>query len=166
MNVEQIAQNMVLQKQIKKPNNFSDRDLMRCIIGSMIKRGNKQKSLRFFDYLIYSIRLTYGVDGLKFLKVLLENVRPKVFLSSKKIAGIVHKIPTPISSRKSYSMAVHWFIFAATKRSASIGFARALFEEVNDLYKNPNNATLKKRDEFHKLAYINKPFLRYYKFLS
>lgn len=166
MIVELIVQNMVRQIQLKKSNNFSNRDLMRCLIGSVTKRGNKQKSVQFIDKLLYSLNRTYGVDGLKFLKVLLENVRPKVFLSSKKIAGIVHKIPTPISMRKSYSIAVHWLIVATLRRTTMGGFGKALFEEVNDLYKNPNNSVLKKRDEFHKLAYLNKPFLRYYKFLD
>lgn len=154
---------MVHQNRIKKSDNFSNRDLILCLIGSVTKRGNRQKSVRFFDYLFYSLSRTYGVDGLKFLRVLLENVRPKIFLSSKKIAGIVHKIPTPISMRKSYSMAVHWIIAAASKRTTPGGFDQALFEEVNDLYRNPSNSVLKKRDEFHKLAYLNKPFLRYYK---
>lgn len=155
---------MALQNQKKNPNIFSDRDLINCFIGSIIKRGNKQKSIKFFSYLRYSITRTYGVDGLKFLKVLLDGARPKIFLTSKKIAGIVHKIPTPITVRKSYSMAIHWLLVSAAKRAISGGFDQALFAEVNDLYKNPNNSVVKKRDEFHKLAYLNKPFLRYYKF--
>lgn len=77
---------------------------------------------------------------------------------------MVHKIPTPISVIKSYSIVIHWIISSAKKRKGTNIFGQALFEEVNDMYKNANNQTLKKRDEFHKLAYINKPFLRYYKF--
>jgi ribosomal protein S7 len=155
---------MVLQSQTKKTDIFSNRDLINCFIGSITKRGNKQKSIRFFNYLQYAIVRTYGVDGLKFLKILLDNTRPKIFLSSKKIAGIVHKIPTPISVRKSYSMVIHWLVLSASKRVSTGGFEQALFAEINDLYRNPNSSLIKKRDEFHKLAYLNKPFLRYYKF--
>lgn len=155
---------MVPQNQIKKLDTFSNRDLKNCFIGSIIKRGNKQKSIRFFSYLCYAIVRTYRVDGLQFLKVLLDAARPKVFLSSKKIAGVVHKIPTPISVRKSYSMVIHWLVLSASKRVSTGGFDQALFAEINDLYRNPNSSIIKKRDEFHKLAYLNKPFLRYYKF--
>jgi len=157
---------MVHLSQIKRTDVFSKRDLMACFIGSITKRGKKQKSARFFNYLCYAIARTYGVDGVRFLQILLDNTRPKIFLSSKKIAGIVHKIPTPISVRKSYSMAIHWLIVSASKRVAAGGFEQALLGEINDLYKNPNSSVIKKRDEFHKLAYLNKPFLRYYKFLK
>lgn len=158
---------MVRQSQIKRADVFSNRDLINCFIGSITKRGNKQKSIRFFNYLRYAIARTYEVDGLRFLKVLLDNARPKIFLSSKKIAGVVHKIPTPITVRKSYSMVIHWLILSASKRTSSGGgFGQALFVEINDLYRNPNSILVKKRDEFHKLAYLNKPFLRYYKFLA
>lgn len=156
---------MARQTQIKKNNPFSKRDFLHCFIGSTIKRGGKQKSIKFFNSLCFSIFRSYGVNGLNFLMTILDSARPKIFLTSKKIAGIVHKIPTPITVQKSYSVAIHWVVTAASKRKVSGGFGNALFIEINDLYKNPNNTIIKKRDEFHKLAYLNKPFLRYYKFL-
>lgn len=164
---------MVHQNQVKsssKPSRFSkdllsDRFIVTCFVGSMIKRGNKLKALRFFYFLLYSVQRAHGVDSLRFIRLLLETVRPKVFLSSKKIAGVVHKIPTPITVRKSYSIAIHWILASASKRNSSKNFFYNLFDELNDIYKNPSNSTLKKRDEFHRMAYINKPFLRFYKFL-
>jgi len=158
------------QVQIKKSNSksftgrFTNRDIANCFVGSIVKRGNRQKAINFFSYLLYSIRRAHSVDSFRFLRGVLEGARPKIFLSSKKIAGVVHKIPTPITVRKSYSIIIHWIVLSAKKRTESHKFGQALFDEINDIYRNPTNQTLRKRDEFHKLAYINKPFLRYYKF--
>lgn len=149
----------------KTDHTFSRQQLASFFIGSIIKKGQKQKARSFFSKVISNVRKIYRVDGIKFIHILLESARPKVFLTSKKIAGVIYKIPTPISRAKSYAIVIRWITAFARKRK-STSFSNSLFEELSDIYKNPSNNVLKRRDEFHKLAYINKPFLRYYKFLN
>jgi len=64
---------------------------------------------------------------------------------------------------RSYSIAIKWFLSSASKRSGS-QFNQLILFELLDIYTNPSNATLRKRDEYHKLAKINRPYLRYNKF--
>jgi len=95
-----------------------------------------------------------------FFNTLLERIRPRVQLTPKKIAGITYKIPTPISYRKSVTTAIHWVVNSAAKRKGK-PFHRLLFDEVEEIYRNPVSSVFKKRDEVHRTAYLNKPFLRY-----
>ncbi|MCA6438131.1 MAG: hypothetical protein ACK52I_04990 [Pseudomonadota bacterium] len=137
--------------------------LVRSFIGSMTKSGKKSKATKIFNAFLYDINVKFNLPPVEFLDNLLEIVRPKVFLISKKVSGSTVRIPTPITLNKSYSIGIKWFLSSVSKRSGS-PFSQLMFFELLDIYSNPANQTLKKRDEYHKLAKLNRPFLKYAKF--
>lgn len=144
--------------------NFSSRQsLVSLFIGSITKSGKKSKAVKMFSFFLSDIEYVYNVNSLEFLEKVLNVVRPKTFLVSKKISGNTVRIPTPITLKRSYSIAVRWFLASVSKRSGET-FNELMMQELNDIYSNPNNATLRKRDEYHKLAKINRSFLRFNKF--
>jgi ribosomal protein S7 len=137
--------------------------LVKAFVGSMTKNGKKTKSIRIFNYFLYNISLKFDANPLDILNSIIDSARPKVFLISKKIAGSTVRIPAPITINRSYSMAVKWFLMSVKKRRGS-SFDRLMLDELLDIYVNPMNGTLKKRDEYHKLAKLNRPFIRYNRF--
>jgi small subunit ribosomal protein S7 len=138
--------------------------LVKSFVGSITKNGKKTKSIRIFNHFLFNIRLKFEGNPLDILDFIIDSVRPKVFLLPKKIAGSTVRIPAPITVNRSYSMAVKWFLNSSKKRSGE-SFDRLIMDELLDIYINPMNTTLKKRDEYHKLAKLNRPYLRYNKFL-
>jgi len=158
---------MIIQKIqiLKKHDGTSDdrRKLVQVFIGSITKEGKKIKAMRIFNTFLFSIKLRFDTSPIEFLENMIEVVRPKVFLISKKISGSTVRIPTPISLHQSYSIAVRWFLNSVSKRVGS-SFSQLMFSELIDIYSNPSSVTIRKRDEYHKLAKINRPFLRYNKF--
>jgi small subunit ribosomal protein S7 len=145
-------------------SKFIKKYLTKAFVGSMTKNGKKSKASKIFNIFLFDISVKFEISPVEFLNQVIENVRPKVFLISKKISGSTVKIPTPISLSRSYSIAIKWFLSSASKRSGS-PFNQLMFFELLDIYTNPSNATLRKRDEYHKLAKINRPYLRYNRFL-
>ncbi len=137
--------------------------IIKKFVGCITKRGKRSGAIRLFDAFLYNIKIKFDTSPLDFLDTILDSSRPKVFMISKKVAGMSHKIPVPVSKAKSYSMVIKWFISAAKKRRSS-SIADSMLDELMDLYQNPNSSVLKKRDEYHRLARINRPFLRYHKF--
>ena len=129
----------------------------------MTRKGKKTKAIRIFSNFLYDINFQFNVHPLDLLENVLEKVRPKVFLISKKIAGSTVRIPTPIPITRSYSIAIKWFLASVRKRKGN-NFNELLFFEFLDIYSNPVNSTIKKRDEYHKLAKLNRPFIRYNRF--
>lgn len=146
-----------------RATNETRKVLVKIFIGSITKQGKRSKAMALFTLFLYDIRIKFDVDPLEFLQNVLDNVRPKVFLISKKVSGSTVRIPTPIPLKRSYSIAIKWFLASTRKRSGS-AFNQLMFTEFMDIYINPSNATLRKRDEYHKLAKLNRPFLRYNKF--
>ena len=128
-----------------------------------MKNGNRRRARRTIMRVYLRLHSKFNVPPYKFFNSLLERVRPRVQLTSKKIAGITYKIPAPISYRKSIITAIHWIINAASRRTGK-SFHRLLFDEVEEIYLNSTNSVIKKRDEVHRTAYLNKPFLRYLRF--
>jgi small subunit ribosomal protein S7 len=153
-------------KKFKFIRNSGDRAnhkyLVRAFIGSMTKSGKKTKATRLFNAFLYDIGIKFNTPPVDFLDNLIETIRPKVFLISKKISGSTVRIPTPITLGKSYSIGIKWFLSSVSKRHGS-PFNQLMFFELLDIYANPANQTLKKRDEYHKLAKLNRPFLKYAK---
>jgi small subunit ribosomal protein S7 len=145
-------------------SKFIKKYLTRAFVGSITKNGKKSKASRIFNIFLFDISVKFEISPVEFLNQVVENIRPKVFLISKKISGSTVKIPTPISLSRSYSIAIKWFLSSAGKRSGS-PFNQLIFFELLDIYTNPSNSTLRKRDEYHKLAKINRPYLRYNRFL-
>lgn len=141
----------------------SKKFLVKTFIGSITKCGKKTKAIKLFTLFLYDIKLKFNVYPLDLLELVIDTIRPKVFLISKKISGSTVRIPTPIPLHRSYSIATKWFLSSVEKRKGG-PFNQLIFAELLDIYANPVNSTLKKRDEYHKLAKLNRPFLRYNKF--
>ena len=137
----------------------------KLFIGILVCSGKKVMARRILSRLFSHIRKKYKANPLLFLRIFFERMRPKVSLYSKKIAGVTHKIPVPVSYRKSISILLHWWVFAAKKSSKGHPFAAALIHELDNSYKLASSNLSKKRDEVHRLAHLNRPFLRYLKFL-
>jgi ribosomal protein S7 len=154
---------MVLRAQRKTNLNFFG-NLAFIFSNSLIRNGNKIRASNIADKVFLYLRKRHGVHPYKIFFLLLNECRPKVHLYPKRIAGITYKIPVPVSKRKSFIVAVHWLLEAASKRKGRT-LEAALIEELEQIYIKPINNVSKKRDEFHRLAYLNKPFLRFMRFL-
>jgi ribosomal protein S7 len=137
--------------------------LVSTFVGSLIKSGNRTRAVNILQRFLFDIEYAYNVNSIDFLLRLFENIRPKTFLIPKRVAGSTIRIPSPISTQRSYSIAIKWFLSSVSKRSGE-PFNHLIMYELMDIYSNPTNLTLKKRDEYHKLALLNRPFLRYNRF--
>lgn len=164
LNEKQIDQNMVQSNQKQRLNRACNGYFpYKVLRGILIRAGKKRVAERLISQLFYHIRVTYKVHPLVFLNVFFERMRPKVGLFSKKIAGINYKIPVPIIYTKSVSVMLHWWLSAAKKNSKGRDFYTAFISELDDAYKNPMSSIAKRRDETHRLAHLNRPFLKYVK---
>lgn len=136
----------------------------KLFIGLLTVRGRRVRGRRLTARLFSHIRKRYKVPPLVFFKAFFEKFRPKVFLYAKRIAGITYKIPVPISYRKSVSILLHWWIALARKNRRGRAFYTAFIHELDVAYRYSVNNLSKKRDEVHRLAHFNRPFLRYLRF--
>lgn len=163
MTVKLIVRNMVRLKQLNKKYSeaeFDHKHYTSILVGSIQRSGNRRRAVKIVSNLYLKIHTKFKLSPYRYFETILDSCRPRVQLTPKKIAGITYKIPTPISYRKSLIIAIHWIVVSASKRKGK-SFTKRLIDEFEEVYSNPISAVSKKRDEVHKAAHLNKPFLRY-----
>lgn len=89
----------------------------------------------------------------------LENAKPLLEVKSRRIGGATYQVPIEIPQGRRTSLAMRWIILYSgnkTGRSMEEGLA----SELTDCF-NSQGATIKKKDDTHRMAEANKAFAHY-----
>jgi small subunit ribosomal protein S7 len=100
-----------------------------------------------------------GAKPLDVLMTALNNIKPKTEVRSRRIGGAAYQVPMPVSPRRQFSISIRWLVEFSNKRSNSEyhTYGEKLAAEIMDAYNN-QGATIKKRDDIHRMADANKAF--------
>ena len=103
-----------------------------------------------------------GAKALDVLMTALNNIKPKTEVRSRRIGGAAYQVPMPVSPRRQFSMSIRWLVEFSNKRSNSEyhTYGEKLAAEIMDAY-NGQGATIKKRDDVHRMADANKAFAHF-----
>lgn len=142
----------------------SKKIISKLFIGSITKNGMRTKSFNNFFFSLLLLSKVYEIsDPINFIINVVDRVRPRINFVSKKVAGIVYRLPRFISLEKSRSISVRWIISSAVNRSSHEKFSQKLAKELIDISRGLITPAVKKKLEYHTLARSNRPFLRYLK---
>ena len=89
----------------------------------------------------------------------LENAKPSLEVKSRRIGGATYQVPVEISGNRRESMAMRWII-AHSRTKPGKSMEDALSQELADCYNN-QGATIKKKDDTHRMAEANKAYAHY-----
>ena len=95
----------------------------------------------------------------KIFEQALENVKPMIEVKSRRVGGSTYQVPTEIRPSRKTALGIRWIISFARKRSEK-GMVNKLAAELLDAA-NKRGATVKKREDTHKMADANKAFAHY-----
>lgn len=103
-----------------------------------------------------------GAKPLDVLMTALGNIKPKTEVRSRRIGGAAYQVPMPVSPRRQFSLSIRWLVEFSNKRSNSEyhTYGEKLAAEIMDAYNN-QGATIKKRDDVHRMADANKAFAHF-----
>jgi small subunit ribosomal protein S7 len=96
---------------------------------------------------------------LKIFEQALENVKPMIEVKSRRVGGSTYQVPTEIRPSRKTALGIRWIIGFASKRSEK-GMVNKLAAELLDAA-NKRGASVKKREDTHKMADANKAFAHY-----
>ena len=100
-----------------------------------------------------------GKNALDLFHDAMENIKPSVEVRSRRIGGATYQVPTEVRPERAQALAIRWLIINARKRSEKTMQER-LSAELLDASNN-RGASVKKRDDTHKMAEANKAFSHY-----
>ncbi len=103
-----------------------------------------------------------GQKALDVLMTALGNIKPKTEVRSRRIGGAAYQVPMPVSPRRQFSLSIRWLVEFSNKRSNSEyhTYGEKLAAEIMDAYNN-QGATIKKRDDVHRMSDANKAFAHF-----
>lgn len=98
-------------------------------------------------------------DPLNSFEQALENAKPSLEVKSRRIGGATYQVPIEIAPDRRTAMAMQWIIMHARGKPGR-SMTEALSSELVDCYNN-QGATIKKKDDTHRMAEANKAFAHY-----
>ena len=123
---------------------------------------NRKKSLA--QSIVYDafdiIKEKMGLEPLDVFNKALENVKPVLETKSRRVGGANYQVPVEIRPERRQTLAIRWMVTFARKRSAERNMFEKLAGEIMDAY-NETGASIKRRDELHRMAEANKAFAHY-----
>ncbi|MBM4135420.1 MAG: 30S ribosomal protein S7 [Nitrospira sp.] len=100
-----------------------------------------------------------GSDPLKVFKTALENVKPLVEVKPRRVGGATYQVPVEIRPHRRTALAFRWIINYSRARSEKT-MQEKLAGELLDAFNN-TGASIKKKEDTHKMAEANKAFAHY-----
>jgi small subunit ribosomal protein S7 len=98
-------------------------------------------------------------NPLEVFKKAVENARPLLETKSRRIGGATYQVPVEVKPERGATLAMRWMRdFARGKKGRPM--QEKLANEIIDSY-NKTGATIKKREDVHKMAESNRAFSHY-----
>lgn len=143
-------------------NTFSK--ILSTFIGLLVKDGKRDRALRLFKLLIRKIarskafRSSNISDPLSFLVCSVARVSPRFYLKSKRIGGVIYRLPVFIRRElSSFSIGIRWILAAANQRSDR-HISDRIFHEIIDSY-NRRSWAYKRKMSVYKASVDNISFI-------
>ena len=98
-------------------------------------------------------------NAVQLFRKILDAVRPFVEVRSRRVGGSTYQVPMEVRAERQIALAMRWIVEAAKKRHEKTMQSR-LAAELTDILLG-RGATLKKREDVHRMANANKAFAHY-----
>lgn len=126
----------------------------------LMERGKKSLAHRiFYDAMEIVEQKITDEDPLTVFEEAMEHVRPRVEVKSRRVGGATYQVPMEVRQTRRNALAIRWIIGFAKSRSGR-SMSEKLAAELMDAYNN-RGASVKKRDDTHRMAEANKAFAHY-----
>ena len=90
----------------------------------------------------------------------LRGATPNIEVKPRRVGGATYQVPVEIRSERKTALAMRWLIASSRNRPGGRSMAEKLAAELMDAA-NGQGATIRKRDETHKMAESNRAFAHY-----
>jgi len=133
--------------------------LVTKFVNSMLRKGKKSTAERSFYGAMRVIEDRTKMDAQKLFKQAVDNVKPVLEVKSRRVGGATYQVPVEVRADRRTSLALRWIIGFARKRTEKTMQERLAAELIEAA--NNRGASVKKREDTHKMAEANKAFAHY-----
>ena len=146
-------------KRKPEPDPIYNSLLVSQLINQVLLDGKKDLASNIVYSALGIVEKQTGSDPLNTLKDAFENVRPQIETKSRRVGGTNYQVPMEVSQRRSTTLAIRWMVDSSRKRGEKT-MSERLGREILDA-SNKTGASVKKREDVHKMAESNRAFAHY-----
>ena len=133
--------------------------LVSQLVSKILLDGKKTIAQHIVYGALEGTRAKSGVDPVQTLKKALDNIRPAVEVKSRRVGGATYQVPVEVKPARSTTLAMRWLVSYSRQRREKTMTER-LMNELLDA-SNGLGASVKKREDTHKMAEANRAFAHY-----
>ena len=133
--------------------------LVTQLVNKVLLDGKKSTAEAIVYGALEGCREKTGTDPVVTLKRALDNVKPTLEVRSRRVGGATYQVPVEVKAGRSTTLALRWLInYSRARREKTM--TERLMNEILDA-SNGLGASVKKREDTHKMAESNKAFAHY-----
>ena len=128
-------------------------------INNLMVDGKKSTAERIVYGALDTVKAKSGQDPIEVFHQCLANIKPAVEVKSRRVGGATYQVPIEVRADRAQALAIRWLIQMSRNRNENTMTERLAGELLDAM--NNRGASVKKREDTHKMAEANKAFSHY-----
>ena len=129
------------------------------LVNHIMKDGKKGTAQNIIYDAFDIIKEKTGEDAMVVFNKAMDNIKPAIEVKSRRVGGANYQVPVEVKPDRAQALAFIWLAQYARLRNGH-SMAENLANEIIDA-SNGTGASVKKKDDTHKMAEANKAFAHY-----
>ena len=136
-----------------------DSKVVTKLINHIMKDGKKGTAQKIIYEAFDIVKEKTGEDAMTVFEKAMINIKPSLEVKSRRVGGANYQVPVEVKPDRAQALAFRWLAQYARLRNGH-SMAENLANEIIDA-SNGTGASVKKKDDTHKMAEANKAFAHY-----
>jgi len=128
-------------------------------MNKIMERGKKGLAERIVYDAFELVRQRTNAEPLEVFERALYNATPVLEVKPRRVGGATYQVPVQIEGPRRQSLAIRWLLSSARSRAGK-SMSEKLASELIDAANNVG-ATIKRREDTHRMAEANRAFAHY-----
>jgi small subunit ribosomal protein S7 len=129
------------------------------LVNKILQRGKRSTAERIVYEALEMVSARSEGEPVAVLKKAVDNVKPQLEVKSRRVGGATYQVPVEVRPRRANTLAIRWIVGYSRQRREKT-MAERLANELLDA-SNGVGASVKRREDMHKMAESNKAFAHY-----
>ena len=129
------------------------------LVNHIMKDGKKGTAQRIVYDAFEIVKEKTGEDAMVVFEKAMANIKPALEVKSRRVGGANYQVPVEVKADRAQALAFRWLAQYARLRNGH-SMAENLANEIIDA-SNGTGASVKKKDDTHRMAEANKAFAHY-----
>jgi small subunit ribosomal protein S7 len=141
------------------PDYKYDDKLITQFVSYLLKRGKKSIAEKILYSALDIMEKKTGQPGIDVFHKAINNVKPVLEVKSRRVGGATYQVPMEVRADRRVALAIRWLITYSHMRNEHTMAEKLAAEFIAAA--NNEGASIKKKEDTHKMAEANKAFAHF-----